>query len=182
MEADTQVQSNITFKEPDLSSAQTTPQSFNPIFLSLTFQKDTVAGPIITFILKLLLINMLFSKLALVAFTIAAGVEAGKSKSKSKTTKTTKATAKHTTLQTATAAASTAAPTAAGTAAATSATPAETGSSGGGSSGGLQTVLPAASGTTNLKAAQTIAAGASFDGKMFLFDRAGEFDNVPVRA
>lgn len=119
---------------------------------------------------------MLFSKLALVAFTIAAGVEAGKSKSKSKTTKTTKATAKHTTLQTATAT---------GTAAATSATPTETGSngegsSGGGSSGGLQTVLPAASGTTNLKAAQTIAAGASFDGKMFLFDRAGEFDNVPV--
>ncbi|KAE9963179.1 hypothetical protein BLS_009554 [Venturia inaequalis] len=91
---------------------------------------------------------MLFSNLALVAFTVAAGVDASKKKG-TKTTLTTKAGA-----------------------AATPAPVAAVAKSGGSGSGGLQTVLPAAAGTTALKAAQTIAAGASFDGKMFLFDRA----------
>ncbi|KAL2061928.1 hypothetical protein VTL71DRAFT_7306 [Oculimacula yallundae] len=46
-------------------------------------------------------------------------------------------------------------------------------SGGGGTSGGKASggKLPASSGTSVLKAAQTIAAGASFDGKMVMFDR-----------
>ncbi|QDS76217.1 hypothetical protein FKW77_008521 [Venturia effusa] len=112
---------------------------------------------------------MLFSKLAFVAFTVAAGVEAATKKSSTKTSKTTKAktTSAKTTLATSTGAAATSAPAAAATTAAGTAAAA----AGSGSSGGLKSALPAPAGTSMLKAAQTVAAGASFDGKGFLFDR-----------
>lgn len=112
---------------------------------------------------------MLFSKFALAAFTVAAGVEAAKKSTTSKTSKTTKVA--KTTMKTSTGAASTAA---------ASTAPTTTKGSSGGSSSGLQTVLPAAAGTSALKAAQTIAAGASFDGKGFLFDRSGKSDRILV--
>ncbi|TLD27922.1 pectate lyase [Venturia nashicola] len=116
---------------------------------------------------------MLFSKICLLAFTIAAGVEASKVKSKghkstkgakvSKVPKTTMKTKGH-------GAKATDAPTTANATAPEAAATGGTKTSGGGNTG-LQTVLPAAAGTSMLAAAQTIAAGESFDGKMFLFDR-----------